>query len=58
MKINLIYLFYELNGAYTSFEDTFYNLKRFTNHDVRFIILYEDKNFVPSVFQEIPLEIC
>ena len=46
MKINLIYLFYELNGAYTSFEDTFYNLRKFTNHDVRFIILYEDKNLL------------
>ena len=46
MKINLIYLFYELNGAYTSFEDTFYNLRRFTNHDIRFIILYEDKNLL------------
>jgi hypothetical protein len=44
MKINLIYHLYELNGAYTSFEDTFYNLKKYTNHDVHFIVLYEDKN--------------
>lgn len=44
MRVNLIYFLYELNGAYTSFEDLFYNLKRFTDNDVRFIILYEDKD--------------
>jgi len=44
MRINLIYNLYELNGAYTSFEDLFHNLKKFTNHDVRFVILYKDKN--------------
>ena len=44
MRVNLIYFLYELNGAYTSFEDLFYNLKKFTDNDVRFIILYEDKD--------------
>lgn len=44
MRINLIYYLYELNGAYTSFEDLFYNLRKYTEHDVRFIVLYRDKN--------------
>jgi hypothetical protein len=44
MRINLIYNLYELNGAYTSFEDLFYNLRKYTSHDVRFIILYKNKN--------------
>ena len=44
MRINLIYYLYELNGAYTTFEDMFYNLKRYTDNDIRFIVLYEDKN--------------
>ena len=44
MRINLIYNLYELNGAYTSFEDLYHNLKKYTNYDIRFIVLYKDKN--------------
>lgn len=43
MKIDLIYYLYELNGAYTSFEDLFYNLRKYTNWEIRLIVFFDDK---------------
>lgn len=54
MKINLIYYLYEVNGAFTSFEDTFYNLSKFTNHNVNFFILYEDKYMLAQFKKYLP----
>jgi hypothetical protein len=44
MKIDLVYYLYELNGAYTSFEDLFYNLKKYTDWTVRLIVFFDDKS--------------
>src|SRR5574344_15274 len=56
MKLNIIYYLYELNGAYTSFEDLYYNLRRYLGCDIQWYVFYDTRSIIKRFDSYIALE--